>query len=28
MAGLAFPEKSSIHRKIAETEAFIEAISD
>jgi len=28
MAGLAFPGKSSIHREIAETEAFIEAIND
>jgi len=28
MAGLAFPGKSSIHRKLAETDAFIEAITD
>jgi len=28
MAGLAFPGKSSIHREIAEKEAFIEAIND
>jgi len=28
MAGLAFPGKSSIHRELAETEAFIEAITD
>jgi len=28
MAGLAFPGKSSIHREIEETEAFIEAIYD
>jgi len=28
MAGLALPGKSSIHKKIAETEAFIEAIND
>jgi len=28
MAGLAFPGKSSIHREIAKTEAFIEAIND
>jgi len=28
MVGLAFPGKSSIHREVAETEAFIEAIND
>jgi len=28
MAGLAFPGKSSIHRELAETEAFIETITD
>jgi len=28
MAGLAFPGKSSIHRELAETEAFIEAITE
>jgi len=28
MAGWAFPGKSFIHREIAETEAFIEAIND
>jgi len=28
MTGLAFPGKSSIHREIAETEAFIEANND
>jgi len=28
MAGLAFPGKSSIHRELDETEAFIEAITD
>jgi len=28
MAGLAFAGKSSIHREIAETEVFIEAIND
>jgi len=28
MAGLVFSWKSSIHREIAETEAFIEAIND
>jgi len=28
MPGLAFPGKSSIHKEIAETEAFIEAIND
>jgi len=28
MAGLAFPGKTSIHRELAETEAFIEVIND
>jgi len=28
MAGLSFPGKSSIHRKLAETKAFIKAITD
>jgi len=28
MAGLAFPGKCSIHKELAETEAFIEAITD
>jgi len=28
MVGLAFPGKSSIHKEIAETEVFIEAIND
>jgi len=28
MAGLVRPGKSSIHRELAETEAFIEAIND
>jgi len=28
MAGLAFPGKSSIHKELAETDDFIEAITD